>query len=132
MGKGLQKVFKTVVKDISQYYHLWENLVQKFPISFQNLETLMKLKKLSDDIKKPWIKATKKQIKNIIKDHTFLVEDPNKGEPVTACMDVCKTKIQSYGSLDKLKLGTVVRGYLQNKELVRDNWSPTASMRTLR
>ena len=25
----------------------------------------------------------------------------------------------------------VVRGYLQNKELVGDTWSPTASMRTL-
>ena len=26
----------------------------------------------------------------------------------------------------------MVRGYLQNKELVGDNWSPTASMRTLK
>ena len=41
-------------------------------------------------------------------------------------------KIQSDGSLDKLKLRIVVRGYLQNKELVGDNWSPTASMRNLK
>ena len=39
-------------------------------------------------------------------------------------------KIQSDGSLDKLKLRIVVRGDLQNKELVVDTWSPTASMRT--
>ena len=36
------------------------------------------------------------------------------------------------GSLDKLKLRIVVRGYLQNKEMVGDTWSPTASMRTLK
>ena len=47
-------------------------------------------------------------------------------------MDVYKAKIQSDGSLDRLKLIIVVRGYLQNKELVGDTWSPTASMRTLR
>ena len=41
-------------------------------------------------------------------------------------------KNQSNGSLDKLKLGIVVRGDLYNKELVGDNWSPTASMRTLK
>ena len=47
-------------------------------------------------------------------------------------MDVYKAKIQSDGSLDKLKLRTVVRGDLHNKELVGDTWSPTASMRNLK
>ena len=47
-------------------------------------------------------------------------------------MNVYKAKIQSDGSLDKLKLRIVVRGYLQNKEMVGDTWSPTASMRTLK
>ena len=36
------------------------------------------------------------------------------------------------GSLQKLKLRIVVRGDLQNKEMVGDTWSPTASMRTLK
>ena len=47
-------------------------------------------------------------------------------------MDVYKAKIQFDGSLDKLKLRIVVRGYFQNKEMVGDTWSPTASMRTLK
>ena len=47
-------------------------------------------------------------------------------------MDVYKAKIQSDGSLDKLKLRIVVRVYLQNKELVGDTWLPTSSMRTLK
>ena len=47
-------------------------------------------------------------------------------------MDMYKAKIQSDESLDKLKLIIVVRGDLQNKELVGDNWSPTAPMRNLK
>ena len=47
-------------------------------------------------------------------------------------MDVYKAKIQSDGSLDKLKLRIVVRGDLQNESLVGDTWSPTAFMRTLK
>ena len=47
-------------------------------------------------------------------------------------MDVYKAKIQSDRSLDKFKLWILVRGDLQNKELVGDTWSPTASMRTLK
>ena len=47
-------------------------------------------------------------------------------------MDVYKAKIQSDGSLDKLKLRILVRGDFQNKEMVGDTWSPTASMKTLK
>ena len=43
-----------------------------------------------------------------------------------------RQKIQSDGILDKLKLRIVVRGDLQNKEMIGDTWSPTASMRTLK
>ena len=61
-----------------------------------------------------------------------MIEDPKDGEPVTPCIDVYKAKIQSDGSLDKLKLRIVVRKDLQNKEMIGDTWSPTASMRNLK
>ena len=35
-------------------------------------------------------------------------------------MDVYKAKIQSGGSLDKLKLRIVVKGNIQNKEMIGD------------
>ena len=88
--------------------------------------------KLSENIRKPWLKATLKEIKNIINNQTFKIEDPKDGEPVTPCMGVYKAKLQSDGILDKLKLRIVVRGDWQNKEMVGDTWSPTASMRTLK
>ena len=73
-----------------------------------------------------------KEIKNLIKNHNFLVQEPEKGEPVIPCMDVYKPKIQFDGSLDKLKLIIIVSGDPQNKELVGDTWSPISSMRELK
>ena len=70
---------------------------------------------MSDDIKKPWLKETQKEIKNLINNQTFIVQYPDKGEPVTPCMDVYKSKTQSDGSLDNLKLRIAARGDLQNK-----------------
>ena len=69
--------------------------------------------KLSENIKKPWLKAALEEINNLIDNLTFMIEDPKGGEPVTPCMDFYKAKIQSDGSVDKLKLIIVVRGDLQ-------------------
>ena len=69
---------------------------------------------------------------NIINNKTFLIEDQKEGDPVTPCMDVNKVKIQPDRNLDKLKLRILVRGDFQNKEMVGDTWSPTASMSTLK
>ena len=49
--------------------------------------------KFSDNITKPWLKANLKEIKNLINNHTFLIEDQNESEPVTPRMDVYKAKI---------------------------------------
>ena len=93
MGKGLNKVSSTVVKDISQELTpLGESgsEVSHFipePIKFSEV------KKLSENINKPWIKATLKEINNLINNQTFLIEDQNEGEPVTPCMDTYKAKI---------------------------------------
>ena len=51
---------------------------------------------------------------------------------MTPFVDAYKAKIQSNGSLDKLKLRIMVRGNLQNKELFGDTWSPTSSMSNLK
>ena len=86
----------------------------------------------AENIRKPWLKATLKDIKNLVKNQTFMIKDPKDGEPVTPYMDVYKAKIQSYGSLDKLNLRIVVRGDLQKREMIGDTWYPKASMITLK
>ena len=47
-------------------------------------------------------------------------------------MDVHKEKIQSDGSIYRLELIIVVRGDLQNKEIIGDTWYITASTRNLK
>ena len=132
MGKGLHKVFITVVKYISQELTTLGESGSEVSHYIPEPRNFAEVKKLSENNKKPWLKAFLKEINNLINNKTFLIEDQNEGEPVTPCMDVYKAKIQSDGSLDKLKLRIVVRGDLQNKEMVGDTWSPTASIRTLK
>ena len=73
--------------------------------------TFAEVTKLSENIRKPWLKATLKKIHNLINNQTFLIEAPNDGEPVTPCMDDYKANVKYDGSLDKLKLRIVVIGY---------------------
>ena len=132
MGKGLQKLFKAVLNEISQVLQILGESVSKASYLIPDPRNFDEATRLSDSLNKPQLKSTKKQIKNIINNHNFLVQEPIKGEPVTPCMDVYKSKIQYDGSLDKIKVRIMVRGDMQNKELVGNNWSPTASMRILK
>ena len=125
-------MFKTVVKDISQDFPPLGESGSEFSNFIPEPRNFSEVKILSDDIRKPWLKATLKEMNNLINDRNFLVEGPYKDEPVTPCMDVYKAKIQYDGSLDNFKLIIGDRGNLQNKGLVGDNWSPTASMRILK
>ena len=112
MGKGLHKVFQTVVKDISQELTPFGEYGSEVSHFIPEPRNFSEVTKLSDNINKPWLKATLKDIKNIINNKTFLIEDPEKDEPVTPCMDFYKARIQYDGSLDKLNMRIVVRGDL--------------------
>ena len=115
MGKGLHKVFSTIVSDISKELTNLGESGSEVSHFIPEPRNFAEVTKLSENIKKPWLKATLKEIKNLINNQTFLIEDPKDGKPVTPCMDVYKAKIQSYGSLDNLKLRILVRGDLQNR-----------------
>ena len=114
-GKGLHKVFSTIVKDISQERTNLGESGSEVSHFISEPRNFAEVKKLSENVGKPWLKASLKEIKNLINNQNFLIEDPKDGEPVTPCMDVYKAKIQFDGNLDKLKLRIVVRGDLQNK-----------------
>ena len=132
MLKGLHKFFKTVVKQISQCLPPLGESGSEVSYFIPEPRNFSGVTKLLDDINKPWLNAAQNEIKNLINNQTFLIQEPEKGYPVTPCMDVCKAKIQSDGSLDKLKLRFLVIGDLQNKELVGGTWSSTASMRNFK
>ena len=79
MGKGLHKVFKTVVKEISQELTPLGESGSEVSHFIPEPRNFAEVTKLSDNIKKPCLKATLKDIKNIINNQTFLIEDPNNG-----------------------------------------------------
>ena len=115
MGKILHKVFSTVAKDIFQELTPLGESGSEVSHFIPEPRNFAEVTKLSENIKKPWLKATLKEIKNLINNQTFLIEDQNEGETVTLCMDVYRAKIQYDGSLDKIKLRIVVRVDMQNK-----------------
>ena len=115
MVKGLHEVFSTVAKEISQELTPLGESGSEVSHFIPEPRNFSEVKQLSENIKKPWLMANLKEMNNLINNQTFLIEGQNEGEPVTPCMDVYKAKIQSDGSIDKLKLIIVVRGDLQNK-----------------
>ena len=88
MVKGLHKVFSTIVKDIFQELTALGESGSEVSHFIPEPRNFAEVTKLSENIKKPWLKATLKEINNLINNQTFLIEDQNEGEPVTPCMDV--------------------------------------------
>ena len=94
MSKCLHKVFKTSVKYISQYLPPLIESGSKVSYFIPEPRKFAEVTKFSDDIKKPWLKETLKEIKNLINNQNFLVGYPEKDTPVTPCMDVYKANIK--------------------------------------
>ena len=94
MGKGLHKVFSTIVSKISQELTNFGETGSEVSHFIPEPRIFAEVTKLSENIRKSWLKATLKEIKNLINNQTFMIEDPKDGEPVTPCMDVYKAKIQ--------------------------------------
>ena len=107
-GKGLHKVFNTAVKNIILDLPPLGEFGSELSHFVPEPRNFAKVTRVSDDINKPWLKVTLKKIKSLINNQTFLVEDPEKDDPVFLCMDVYKAKIQPDGSIDNLKLIIVV------------------------
>ena len=77
MGKGLYKVFSTVVKEISQKLTPLGESGSEVSHFISEPRNFSEVKKLSENISKTWLKANLKEIKNLINNHTFLIEDQN-------------------------------------------------------
>ena len=93
MGKGLHKVFSTIVKEILQELTALGESGSEFYYFIPEPRNFAEVKKNSENIRKPWLKATLKAINNLINNQTFLIEYQNEGEPLNPCMDVYKSKI---------------------------------------
>ena len=77
MGKGLHKVFSTFVKDILQELTPLGESGSEVSHFIPEPRNFSEARKLSEDIKRSWLKSTLKEINNIINNQTFLIEDQN-------------------------------------------------------
>ena len=77
--KGLHKIFSTIVKEISQELTNFGESGSEVSHFIPEPRKFAEVTKLSENIRKPWLKATLEQIKNLINNQTFLIEDPNDG-----------------------------------------------------
>ena len=93
MGKYLHKVFKAIMKEIWQDLPNMGESGSEVSFFIPEPRNFSEVTIFLDDIKKPWIKATQKKIKNLINNQTFISQDPEKVEPVTPCVDAYKAKI---------------------------------------
>ena len=60
MGKGLHKVFKADVKEISKVLPILGESGSEFSYFIPESRNFAEVTRFSDDIKKPWLKATQK------------------------------------------------------------------------
>jgi hypothetical protein len=86
------------------------------------------------DLKKKigWIKALKKELKNIIENGTLNnKEQPKPDDVVVSMTEANKIKLHQEGNVDKLTVRICVRGDLQKKKdpTMEDTYSSDASMR---
>ena len=93
----LHKVFEAVVNEILRYLPILGESGLEVSYFTPDTRNVSEVTRLSDNIKKPWLKSTLTYIKNIIKNQNFLVQDPEKGEPVTPCMKFIKLKSSMMG-----------------------------------
>ena len=73
MVTGLNKVFSTVVKEISKELTPLGEYCSEVSHFIPEPRKFAEVKKFSENIKKPWPKATIKEITNIINNQTFLI-----------------------------------------------------------
>ena len=76
MGKGLHKVCISIVKEISQEIPPLVESGSEVSQFIPEPRNFTEVTKLSDDIKKPWLKSTLKDIENLINNQNFIFEDP--------------------------------------------------------
>ena len=71
--QGIQFGCKRDFARIGHFGRIW---FRSFPFHSRS-KNFAEVKKLSENIKKPWLKADLKEIKNLFNNQTFLIEDQN-------------------------------------------------------
>ena len=95
--------------------------------------SLTQILRLSPHTKERWGEAIRAELTGLFDCDTFsLTEKPFPADEIIPTKLALKTKLNSYGGLDKLKARICLRGDMQIKDANSNSWSPTASTRLLK
>ena len=98
----------------------------------KGLQNVMRLEKCDPLAFKLWSRAIKDELRNLITQSTFSIEDSTNDDVVIPTTYVFKIKLKSDGSWDKAKARCCVRGDIQRKIITEDKLSATANKKSLR
>ena len=73
MVKGLHRFFSTIVSEILQELTNFGETGSEVSHFIPEPRNFAEVTKLSKNIRKPWLKATLKEIKNLINNQTFMI-----------------------------------------------------------
>ena len=89
--------------------------------------------RLSPHIQDKWGEALRSELTGLFDSETFsLIGKPLPADEIIPTKLAFKTKLNSYGDLDKLKARICMTGDMQIKNGNNKSWSPTASIRLLK
>ena len=88
IGKGLHKLFKSVVNDISQVLPILVESGSEVSYFIPYPRNFSEVSRFFYDKNKTWLKVSMREINNLINNHTFIVQVSERGEPVHPCVDV--------------------------------------------
>lgn len=95
--------------------------------------SLSQVLRLSPYIKEKWGEEIRSELIGLFNSDTFsLIDKPLPVDEIISTKLAFKTKLNSYGGLDKLKARICMRGDMQIKYDGNNSWSPTASTRLLK
>ena len=95
--------------------------------------SLAQVLRMPSHTKEKWGEAIRAEITGLFDSGTFsLNEKPLPADEIIPTKLAMKTKLNSYGGLDKLKARICLRGDMQIKDPNYNQWSPTASTRLLK
>ena len=103
MVKRLLKYFKASINELKNTLSTLLELGSEVSHFIPEPSNFAEFTRLPADAKNDQLKTSLKYIKNSINNQKFLLDDPDKGYPVTPFMDVYKAKNQYDASIKKLK-----------------------------
>ena len=99
---------------------------------FPEPRSLSQVLRLPTHTKEKWGEDIRAEITGLFDSGTFsLNEKPLPTDEIIPTKLAMKTKLNSYGGLDKIKARICLRGDMQIKDANSNSWSPTASARLL-